>query len=130
MNGDLRALREKGRWRTAGQHPGEAGAIELRGVPFPRRPPGLGEAPAGMLDPVYRGAALPERRVAPVVLGDEFLQASFRDRPEGSLRFELDRHLPPAEAPRVSDGGRIVRGPAMAHRESDVVLAVQRSGDP
>src|ERR1043165_3095626 len=86
--------------------------------------------PPRVLHAVLDGAALPGRRVTPVVFRDELLDASRRDPPVRPAGVELYRHLAPGGGPGVPDARRIPGGPPVTHGQRFVVLAVKGSGDP
>src|SRR5262249_7604086 len=84
-------------------------------------------------DLILQGASTPPTRVAPVVLGDEFLLAAGRDLARVAPGGDANLVLSPLESPPVGHlaYSRVALahdGDAVTHRDGDVVLAVENPG--
>ena len=75
---DRRTLGDERRIRRTLQRRSERASIDLRAVTFKPTARGLPDAPLRMRHVVFDRASVPLRGIAPVVLGDELLDASVR----------------------------------------------------
>lgn len=124
------AVGEEGGGGRAAEDFGEGGAVESGGVAIEGGCGAGPDAPGDVGDAVFQAASIAARGIAPIVLGDELLDAA-------RLRQGWVARRGGAEgAPSRGDAKLVFGGDgcwfalhAMAHGECDVIFAVRDAGD-